>query len=259
MTAVGIGYTGLTVSLILIVVALALSTWQGLGLERSIVGATLRALVQLLIVGLLLSYVIDEGRPLWLSWVWVCSIVIFAATTVARRAPELPHVFAVGLAANVVSVAVSVAVTFGFGIFPLEGRTLVPIAGMVTGNAMRTAVVGARRLVDAVAENRDDIEARLSLGHSPARAIRPTLRATLRLALLPQIEANRTVGLVALPGAMTGLILAGTDPVDAVLVQAALLFLILGAAAMSVSVIGLAGSRSMFTNDERLIAPARTE
>ncbi len=252
MNVTDIGFFGLTVSLVLIVIALGLSAWQQLGLERSIVGATMRALAQLLVVGLLLGYVIDEGRPLWLSWLWVVAIVVFAAATVARRAPELPNVFPVGLAANVISVAISVAVTFGFGIFPLTGRTLVPVAGMVTGNAMRTAVVGARRLVDAIEENRDEIEARLSLGSSPSAAVKPTLRATLRLALLPQIEANRTVGLVALPGAMTGLILGGVDPVDAVLVQAALLFLILGAAAISVTVIGLAGVRGMFTEDERL-------
>jgi len=79
------------------------------------------------------------------------------------------------------------------------------------------------------------------------------VREAMRTALLPQIESTKVVGLIALPGAMTGLILAGVEPRDAVLVQLAIMYLILGSVATSVTVIGLGLSRRLFTPDHRLV------
>ena len=132
---------GLVLSLSLVVVAIALSVREHLRLERDIVVAVLRSVVQLLIVAAGLTLVIDEDTPLIWSWLWVAGIVIFAAATVARRAPAMPGVFSIGLAANAITAAVALGLTFGLGIFPLEGRTLVPIAGMVVGNSMKSCVV----------------------------------------------------------------------------------------------------------------------
>lgn len=253
MTTSDIGYAGLATSLVLIVVGIVLSRVQRLELEVPIVIAVARAMVQLLIVGVALQLVIDEGRPLAWAWLWVAVMAVFAASTVQRRVPRLPGVFAAGLVAFALSLGVSLLVTFGFGIFPLEARALVPVSGMIVGNAMTGSVVAARSLSDAIADRRLDIEARLALGLSKWLAIRPTLRAALRLGLVPQIESTKAVGIVFLPGAMTGLILAGVDPADAVLIQAALLFLILGSVAVNVTVIGLVGAASAFTPDHRLV------
>src|SRR5690606_9926863 len=111
---------------------------------------------------------------------------------------------------------------FGLGLFPVEGRTVIPVAGMMIGNSMKDAVVAARRVVGELSDKRDEVEARLALGQPWQVASRPYLRSALRTALTSQIETTKSVGLVFLPGAMTGLILAGVDPVDAVLVQLAL-------------------------------------
>lgn len=148
--------------------------------------------------------------------------------------------------------------TFAFGIFPVTGRTVVPVAGMLTGNTMKAGVVVARRLVEAVAERRAEIEARLALGLSGAEAARPVVRGALRLAVSPQVEDTKALGLVLLPGTMTGLILAGVDPLDAVLTQAALMYLILGGVVTSASVIALLGARRLFTPDHRLRPTVRS-
>ena len=248
-----VGALGVAAALILVAVAIALSVRAGLGLERSLAWATVRALVQLLIVGVALAAVIDPGRPLALSWLWVAVMVLFAADVARRRAPEVPGLFGLALAAFSATGLVTLGVVFGLGIFPLEGRTLVPIAGLATGSAMSATVLAARRIVEELRDKRLEVEARLALGQPSGRAARPYVRTALRAALVPQIETTKAVGIVVLPGAMTGLILAGVDPVDAVLVQAVVMFLVLGATATATSVIAMGLVRRLFTDDHRLV------
>ena len=117
---------------------------------------------------------------------------------------------------------------FGFHIFPIEARTVIPLAGMMIGNSMTSVVVAARRVTGELRDKRLEVEARLALGLSWQDASRPYVREAMRTAMIPQIESTKAVGLVFLPGAMTGLILAGVSPVDAVQVQLAIMYLILG-------------------------------
>lgn len=246
-----IGWGGLAASLVLVAVAVALSLGRRLGLERSIVWASGRALVQLLLVGVALDVVLDRAVA-W-SWAWVVVMVCFAADTVRRRSPEVPRVFPLALGAFAAAAVVTLAVLFGLRVFPLEPRTLIPLAGMMVGNAMTATVLVARRVVEELRDKRDEVEARLALGQASADAAAPYVRAALRTALIPQIETTKSVGLVFLPGAMTGLILAGVDPLDAVRVQAAVMYLVLGSTATTVTVVGLGVRRRSFSADHRLL------
>jgi putative ABC transport system permease protein len=243
---------------VLIAIALAISARLRLRLERDLVVSVVRGLVQLLIVGAALAIIIDPDTPLLWSWLWVAGIVVFAAITNKRRAPAVPRLFWIALAANGVTAVVGFGVAFGLGIFPVEGRTLVPIAGMLVGNAMKSGIVVADRLVDALSDGRAEVEARLALGQPWTKAARPIVRSALRLALSPQIENTKALGIVFLPGAMTGLILAGVEPVDAVLVQLALMYLILGGTATTTAVTALGAVRQLFTPDHRLMALPRS-
>ncbi|MFN8124120.1 MAG: iron export ABC transporter permease subunit FetB [Thermoleophilia bacterium] len=244
---------GLLLSMALVAVAILVSGWQRLGLGVGIAWAAARAIGQLLLVGVALRYVIQPDRPIVLAWVWVAAMVLFAAETLHRRAPEVPGARMLGVASFGASGVVVLGSLFGLGVFPLEARTLVPIAGMTVGNSMTATVVVGRRIVEELRDRRDLIEARLALGHSARDAARSHVRTALRTALSPAIESTKAVGLVFLPGAMTGLILAGVDPVDAVLVQAVVMYLVLGATATTTTVIALGLQRRLFTPDERLI------
>ena len=147
----------------------------------------------------------------------------------------------------------TLGVLFGLGVFELEIRTLIPLAGLLIGNAMAATVLLSRRLVDEFTDKRDEVEARLALGQTSADAAHPYVRHGLRTALIPQIESTKAVGLIALPGAMTGLILAGVDPLDAVRVQAAVMFLILGSVTTTTTIVALGIRRRLFSRDHRLI------
>lgn len=253
MTTADVTTVGLIASLLLVAVAIALSATQRLGLERDIIWATVRSLVQLLFVGAILAFVIDPAQPLILSWGWVIAMVVFAGVVVRRRAPEIPALLPLGLLAIGAAAGVTLVVIFGLGVFPLEGRTLVPLAGMMIGNSMNATVLAARRVVDEFREHRAEVEARLALGQSSSQASRRHLRSALRTALTPQIETTKAVGLVFLPGAMTGLILAGVDPIEAVRVQAAIMYLVLGSVATTATVMTLGVGKRLFTIDHRLI------
>jgi UDP-glucose/iron transport system permease protein len=257
MDNAAIGWGGLALSLTLVGVAVGLSLWRGLRLEKDMLWATGRALVQLLAVGYVLLLVVDEDTPVIWAWVWVVVMVGVAAFTARRRAPEVPGIGRLTLGATAASAALSLFVVFGLGVYPTVGRAVVPIAGMMIGNSIGSIVVAARRVLGELADHRPEVEARLALGQPWQDASRPFVRAALRTALTSQIENTKAVGLVFLPGAMTGLILAGADPVDAVLVQAAIMYLILGCVATNVVIIGLGLTRRLFTPDHRLVRLAR--
>lgn len=253
MNRVDIGLLGLAASSILIAVAVGISFWRRLGLERELLWASLRALMQLLIVGFALQLVVDDDDPLVFSFLWLVVMHVFAAYTTWRRAKDVPSVFPLSLLAYSASAVVTLGVLFGFQVYEFEGRTIVPLAGIVVGNSLSATVLVSRRLFDSAKERRDEIEGRLALGLSASDAFRPILRESLRTALIPQIESTKAVGIIALPGAMVGLILAGVDPADAVRVQISVMYLVLGSVATTTAVMSLGISAKLFTKADQLI------
>lgn len=256
MTEVDVGATGVATSLVLVLVALALARGERLGLERSIVWAALRAVAQMTVIGVGLGLVLADDAPLALSWLWVVAMVVIGAVTVASRAREVPGTFGIALVALGSALAVSLAVVYALGVFPLEPRTLVPVAGMVMGNVIAATVLAARRTLAEIEDHRDQVEVRLSLGHDGRTAVRPHLATAMRTALTPQIEQTKIVGIVALPGTMTGLLLAGVDPLQAVAAQTVVMFLILGSVAVTAVLVGRGVARRLVTADHRLVLPA---
>jgi putative ABC transport system permease protein len=252
-----IGIEGVAASFVLVAVAIGLSLRQGLGIERTIAWAATRALVQLVAVGYALTLILDDDAPTIFAIVWVLAMVVIAAVTVRARAPDVPGVFPVAFLALGAATVATLGVLFGLGVFPFEPIAIVPLAGMMIGNSMAATVSAARRVVAELADHRLEVEARLALGQPWSDASRPYVRAAVRVALTTQIESTKTVGIIALPGAMTGLILAGVDPLDAVLVQVAVMYLILGAAATTTAIVGNGVARRLFTPDHRLIPVAR--
>lgn len=247
------GALGLLAAGVLVAVAVGISVWRHLGLGGQLLWASARALVQLLLIGAALELVLDDERPLALSWVWVAVMVLFAAWTTSRRAPEVPGAMSMSLLAFAASLAVSLFVLFGLGVFPMEPRTVVPLAGLVVGNSLAATVLAGRRVVEELADHVDEVEARLALGMTSTEAARPFLRNAARTALIPQVETTKAVGIVFLPGAMVGLILAGASPSGAVQVQIAVMYLVLGSVATTSTIVSIGAARRSFTPDHRYV------
>ena len=248
-----VGWGALAASLVFVLVAVALTGRQHLGLGRPILVALVRSLVQMALVGLALVPVLDPDTPLVWSLLWVAAIVVFASITVARRAPQVPGLIRVAAGAMVLVAVTGLGVIYGLRIFPLQGRTLVPVAGMVIGNSMNAAVVGATRVATALADQRAEVEAGLALGMTPGQASRRVVRGALRTAMTPQVEQTAGLGLIVLPGTMTGLLLAGASPFEAVRTQLALMYVILAGVVIAATVAGLGTLRQLTTADQTIL------
>ncbi len=243
---------GVIASGLLVLVAIGTSWWAGLRLERDLITAAIRAAAQLALLGLVLAAMIAPGQPIALSWLWVAVMIVFAGWTVQRRVVNVPRLWLLSMGAFAASAVVTLGVLFGFGVFPVNGTTVVPLAGMMIGNSMTATVLVARRVTTEFKDKRLEIEARLALAQPSSEAARPYLRESLRTALIPQIETTKAVGIVFLPGMMVGLLLAGVDPVDAVQAQVVIMYLVLGSVAVTTSVIALGLRRMLFTEAHQL-------
>lgn len=240
-------------SLVLVAIAAALGWWMRLGITRRLVVAAARAGVQLSIVGLLLKGILTSPQAIWWAWAWVVAMVAITSVVARRRASQIPGGWVGALVAVVLSTATCLAVIFGLAVLDYEPVTVVVIAGITIGNTLPSIVLGAKQLVKSLRDEAGKIEALLALGFDVGGVTRVAGAEIARTALIPQIERTNVVGLIALPGAMTGLLLAGADPVDAVLVQIIVMYLVLGSVAISVVATVVIGLRKSFTSDLRLL------
>lgn len=236
-------------SLSLMGIAVAVSAWRRLGLERSILWAASRAAVQLLLAGYVLSLVFDS--QFW-PWVWIVGMVVYAAQTVRQRAGGSRRVFFTALLAIGGSTAVSLLLVFAFGILDFSPITLIVTAGITIGNTMPATVLAVSRSNEHLVSGRGELEGMLALGMNRSQVARMVGSMVARSALIPQIERTKVVGLIALPGAMTGLLLAGVEPLQAVLVQLVIMYLILGSVTTSVLLVTLSSAGNLLTSDLRV-------
>jgi putative ABC transport system permease protein len=243
---------GVAASGLLVAVAIAISARAGLGLGHSLIEASLRALIQLALLGLVLTVIIAPGQPLALSWLWVAVMIVFAGWTVHRRVPDVPYLGWLSVGAFTVTAIVTLGILFGAQVFPVNSTTLVPLAGLMVGNSMTAAVLVSRRVTAEFSDKRLEVEARLSLGQPSSQAAAPYLRESVLTALIPQIETTKAVGIVFLPGILVGLILAGVSPMDAVQAQLVIMYLVLGSVSVTTIVIALGLRRILFTPAHQL-------
>lgn len=233
----------------------ALSVWLGLGLERRLAVASARTVVQLLLVGWVLAPIFAWSSPLAVLAL-VAAMVALAGREAARRAGRR--------IVGVQGIAV-LAMAMGAGATALLATTaivqvrpwwtpqyLVPLAGMLLGNTLNGVSLGLDRTLALLDEGRDLVEARLAQGASWWEAARPVAVEGVRTGMIPILNAMTVVGVVTLPGMMTGQILSGTDPALAARYQILIMFLIAGATAIGTGVAVLASLRVAFDDEHRL-------
>jgi len=241
-------------TLALVAVAALISTWQRAELERDIGVATLRSFIQLTAIGYVIKLIFDQNRLLFVIAL-IAGMVVFGALTARRRARGVPDAFWPLLIALALAGTTTLVLVVALGVFPARARYLVPVGGMVIGNAMTAAAVTLNRLGDDVADGAPEIEATLALGATASQAIRPILRRSLRSRLIRLIDSTKTTGLIFFPGTMVGMLLAGAAPVDAVRLQLVLLYVLLGSVAIAALTAALLAYRNFFTPAHQLREP----
>jgi len=243
-------------SLALVAVALAVSLWRRADVEQDIAVAVLRSFVQLTAVGYVIQAIFDSDS-LWLVVALLAFMVTFGAWTARGRAKKIPGVFWPLLLALGAAAATTLGLVLALGVFEAKARYLVPVGGMVIGNAMTAAAVALNRLADEVHESANLIEATLALGATARQASTGLVARALRSGLIPLVDQTKTTGMVFFPGAMVGAILGGAEPVDAVRLQLILLWVLMGAAALSAMIATALAQSRFFTPAHQLRDPPR--
>ena len=247
-----IGWVETLGSLTLVALAVAISLWKRLHVEESIAWAALRAAVQLLAVGLAFDLIFGSSTAMLWAWLWVAGMTTVSAAVVRRRVSGIPGVFLFALIGLAGTLAVTLGLLFGLAVFPFEPVTLVVLAGITLGNTMPAAVLAADTARSEFVDHPERLEGMLALGFERSQASEYVTSSSARKALIPQIERTKVVGLIALPGAMTGMLLAGVDAFDAVLVQLVIMYLLLGSVGLAVVAVVTVIAGKAFTQDGRL-------
>jgi putative ABC transport system permease protein len=255
-----VGWSELALASALVLTAMAISAWQRLGLARSFAIGAIRAVLQLVGIGYVLAFLISSRR--WYLVLLVLLVMLVAATITAtdRQKRGRTGLFVISGTAMLVGAGLTLAYVDAvvLRLTPwYDPQYLIPLFGMIIGNAMNGAALAAERLNSEMEARRGEVEAYLALGASPARASAEAVRRALVAAIMPTVNMLMVVGLVSLPGMMTGQVIAGSSPQTAVRYQIIVVFMLAGAVVMTSVVVALWYRRSFFTPAEQLTGPVR--
>jgi putative ABC transport system permease protein len=241
-------------AMIFVLVAAGISRWQKADLEKDILWATVRSFIQLILIGYALEAIFNQNNPFW-TLVPLVVMLGTASWTTARRVKKTPHALPIALIAIGFGSGLTLAVLVVLRVFTFTPQDVIPIGGMVIGNAMTTAALVMRRLSDDLITQRNEIESMLALGATGRQASLRHFREALRSAMIPIVDTTKTVGLIKLPGAMTGMILAGASPLEAVKLQLIVMYMLLGANTFTGLAAAFLTYREFFTPAHQLQLP----
>ena len=241
---------------LLILVNGAISLALKLGLERRLLVAAARTVVQLLLVGLVLQWVFSVS-----TWYLVLALMLVMAlvagvAAVRRTDRRYPGIWANAIVSVWVSSWVITAAAL-FGIVDVEPwyapQYAIPLLGMILGNTLNGISLGLDRLGEELSGRRTEVEGLLALGATRWEAARGPVRGAVRTGMIPIVNSMMVVGIVSLPGMMTGQLLAGVDPVDAVKYQVVIMFLIASGTALGTVGVVLLSYRRLFNRRHQFL------
>ncbi|ACR69555.1 iron export ABC transporter permease subunit FetB [Edwardsiella ictaluri] len=241
----------LVMALALVAIALVISGREKLGLGKDILWSVSRAIVQLILVGYVLKYIFHLDSAL-LTLLMVLFICVNAAWNAKKRSKNLSNAFAMSLIAIVTGTALTLAILIVSGSIEFTPMQVIPIAGMIAGNAMVAVGLCYNNLRQRFHDERQRVQEMLSLGATPKQASAGIIRASIKAAMIPTVDSAKTVGLVSLPGMMSGLIFAGIDPVKAIRYQIMVTFMLISTASLSTIIAGYLAYARFYTARDQL-------
>ena len=242
---------------IFIVILLFIVRARGISREKEILISTVRMTLQLILTGYILVYLFNNVNPL-LTIIIIVAMEAFAIYNIIKRAKvnlskSLKRIIAISMLSGTLS-------SLAFFLFVVvrispwyDPRYFIPIAGMLIGNSMTGISIGVTRLVDGFRSHSHLVESALMLGATPKMAAKEIVDNAFDSAILPTINSMVGMGIVFLPGMMTGQILSGTSPVTAIEYQIAIMLGILGSVSLTVILFVQLGYKTFFNYHSQLI------
>ncbi|AWE55603.1 hypothetical protein CSC51_0158 [Staphylococcus aureus] len=246
--------TALGLTALLLVIPIIISYKEGLHIIKDLIVATVRAVVQLIILGFLLHYIFKINDK-WLLVLCVFVIIVNASwNTISRSSPVMHHVFLISFVAIFVGTALPLAGTIATGAIQFTVNEVIPIGGMLANNGLIAINLAYQNLDRAFVQDGTNIESKLSLAATPKLASKGAIRESIRLAIVPTIDSVKTYGLVSIPGMMTGLIIGGVPPLQAIKFQLLVVFIHTTATIMSALIATYLSYGQFFNARHQLVA-----
>ena len=242
----------------LLVLILAAISWRmQFGIEKRLLISAVRTAIQLSLIGLVLKVLFDNATILWVTLMAAVMLLLAGREVMARQERRFAGWWGYGVGTLSMFLS-SFAVTIMALAIVIQPEPwylpqyAIPLLGMVLGNTMSGIALGLDRLTTSAWQQRQAIEARLMLGFPSGKAIELIRRDSMRVGLVPIVNAMAAAGVISLPGMMTGQILAGTPPMEAVKYQILVMFLIASGTGFGTLAAVWLGSRRLFDERERL-------
>lgn len=242
---------------IFVVILLFIVKMKGIAREQEILISSVRMTLQLIIVGYVLSYLFEHENPLYTLLI-IGVMEVFAILNIYKRikakmSVKLKKVIALSMfAGTIISIFYFLFVVIQISPW-YKTQYFVPLAGMIIGNSMTGISLGVDRLVDGMRSKKDMIETALMLGATPKMAAKTIVDHAFDSAIMPTINSMVGMGIVFLPGMMTGQILSGTSPLTAIEYQIAIMLGILGSVSLTVILFVQLGYQSFFNKQKQLV------
>ncbi|WP_459476616.1 ABC transporter permease [Clostridium saccharoperbutylacetonicum] len=255
-TVMNLSILRLSIAYVFVFIMLIIFKARGIKRERQIIIASTRMTIQLIIMGYILMFVFNNASW-WLTSIMIVVMISFAIYNSIKRVKynmsyELKKIIAFAMTFGALLTATFFIIII-LGVQPwFNPQYFIPISGMIIGNSMTGIALGANKLCSSIEEKRIEIENSLMLGASPAAATKEIVNNSFDTAILPTMNNMLTMGIVSLPGMMTGQILSGTFPITAIKYQIGIMLAILGSTAVSTVIFVSLGYRTFFTKDHRL-------
>ena len=246
--------TALGLTALLLVIPIIISYKEGLHIIKDLIVATVRAVVQLIILGFLLHYIFKINDK-WLLVLCVFVIIVNASwNTISRSSPVMHHVFLISFVAIFVGTALPLVGTIATGAIQFTANEVIPIGGMLANNGLIAINLAYQNLDRAFVQDGTNIESKLSLAATTKLASKGAIRESIRLAIVPTIDSVKTYGLVSIPGMMTGLIIGGVPPLQAIKFQLLVVFIHTTATIMSALIATYLSYGQFFNARHQLVA-----
>ncbi len=242
----------LLMATVLIAMAVIVSYQQKIRLELEILHSALRAVVQLVVVGYVLHFIFGADHPLFTGGVLLV-MLISAAINGGKRGSGIKHASWIAGASIGIGAVLTLAVLLSANVLSFTPYQMIPVGGMVMSGAMVAVGLCFRQITTSFKSRQQEIQIKLALGATPMQACKAILRAALIFSLQPTIDSAKTLGIVSLPGMMTGLILAGMSPMEAIKYQIIVIFMSFSTISIAIAIAGYLSCRQFFNTKEQLI------
>lgn len=244
--------SSLLISSSLVLISILFSHSQNLKLERETIIGVVRAIIQLTIVGYLLNYIFGLENPIFTTL-----LLLFMTFNASYNASKRGKVIRNGTLISFISIGVGTISTLTIlllsGAIKYEPYQIIPVSGMIISNSMVALGLCYRQLGADFKNKREEIETKLSLGADILPSSIEIIRNSIKTGMLPTIDSTKTLGIVSLPGMMTGLILAGTSPVQAIKYQIMVTFMLLSTTSISSFIACYLSYKNFFNERKQLL------